>query len=51
MNTIPPPELSLVIPCYNEGEMLPLLRDRLEKSLGAMNTRTGLLNIEERDGG
>jgi len=33
-----PPELSLVIPCYNESQVLPLLRRRLEESLA----KTGL---------
>ena len=47
MNTIPPPELSLVIPCYNEGEMLPLLRDRLVKSLGAMGVTWEVILIND----
>jgi dolichol-phosphate mannosyltransferase len=33
-----PPELTLVIPCFNEGSVLKLLHDRLVDSLG----RTGL---------
>jgi glycosyltransferase involved in cell wall biosynthesis len=31
--TAKPPELSLVIPCFNEGRVLPLLRERLIESL------------------
>ena len=31
--TAPTPELSLVIPCFNESRVLPLLRDRLLASL------------------
>lgn len=31
--SVKPPELSLVIPCYNECDVLPLLRERLLQSL------------------
>src|SRR5438445_13846074 len=33
MNPVENPELSLVIPCYNESEVLPLLKTRLLQCL------------------
>jgi len=45
--TAPTPELSLVIPCYNEGKILPLLRQRLLQSLPAMGLAWEVILVDD----
>lgn len=42
-----PPELSLVIPCYNESSVLPLLRDRLLQSLSATGAGWEVILVDD----
>jgi dolichol-phosphate mannosyltransferase len=41
------PELSLVIPCYNEGRVLSLLRDRLVQSMAAMGVTWEVILVDD----
>ena len=47
--TIPPPRatLSLVIPCYNESRVLPVLRERLLASLAQMNLAWEVILVDD----
>jgi dolichol-phosphate mannosyltransferase len=45
--TAAPPELSLVIPCFNESRVLPLLRQRLLESLPAMNLTWEVIFVDD----
>ena len=47
MKTAAPPEISLVIPCFNEGEVLPLLRERLGKALGATGMTWEVILVDD----
>ncbi|MDB6109913.1 MAG: putative enzyme [Pedosphaera sp.] len=40
-------ELSLIIPCYNEAEVLPLLATRLLKSLAALNLSWEVIFVDD----
>jgi polyisoprenyl-phosphate glycosyltransferase len=42
-----PPELSLVIPCYNESRVLPLLRQRLVESLAKNGTSWEVILVDD----
>jgi dolichol-phosphate mannosyltransferase len=42
-----PADLSLVIPCFNESEVLPLLRQRLEESLGTTGIRWEVIFVDD----
>lgn len=41
------PELSLVIPCFNESRVLPLLRQRLLESLPSMNLTWEVIFVDD----
>jgi dolichol-phosphate mannosyltransferase len=41
------PELSLVIPCYNESRVLSLLRDRLVQSMAAMGITWEVILVDD----
>jgi glycosyltransferase involved in cell wall biosynthesis len=45
--TAQPPELSFVIPCFNESHMLPLLRQRLLESLSRMNLTWEVILVDD----
>jgi len=47
MKTAAPPEISLVIPCFNEGEVLPLLQERLGKALGATGMTWEVILVDD----
>ena len=47
---VPPPELSLVIPCFNESRVLPLLRQRLLESLPPMNLTWEVIFVDDGSG-
>lgn len=42
-----PPELSLVIPCYNESDVLPLLRERLLQSLSRIGAGWEVILVDD----
>ena len=42
-----PPELSFVIPCFNESRVLPLLRQRLVESLSRMNMTWEVILVDD----
>jgi len=42
-----PPQLSLVIPCYNEGQVLTLLRERLVRCLDAMGLSWEVILVDD----
>jgi glycosyltransferase involved in cell wall biosynthesis len=42
-----PIELSIVIPCYNESEVLPALRDRLLKCLGELGVTWEVIFVDD----
>ena len=46
----PTPELSLVIPCFNESRVLPLLRQRLLESLPKMNLTWEVILVDDGSG-
>ena len=46
MNT-PPPQLSLVIPCFNESGVLPLLRQRLSECLPRMKMTWEVIFVDD----
>lgn len=46
MNAVSP-ELSLVIPCFNEGKVLPLLHQRLVQSLGQMGLTWEVIFVDD----
>lgn len=39
--------LSIVIPCYNEADVLPLLRDRLTKSLEKLDAAWEVVLVDD----
>ncbi len=41
------PQLSLVIPCYNEGKVLPLLRERLVQSLAGLGLAWEVILVDD----
>jgi polyisoprenyl-phosphate glycosyltransferase len=41
------PELSLVVPCYNEGRVLPLLKTRLSDSLTGLNLSWEVILVDD----
>jgi len=43
----PPPELSLVIPCFNEGRVLPLLRQRLVENLAQIGMTWEVILVDD----
>ncbi len=47
MNPKDSPELSLVIPCYNEEAVLPLLEARLRKCLGSLGVSWEVLFVDD----
>jgi len=44
---VTPPELSLVIPCFNESSVLPLLRQRLMDSLGRLGLTWEVILVDD----
>ena len=42
-----PPELSLVIPCYNEAEVLPVLKARLLQSLNSLGVPWEVIFVDD----
>src|SRR5271166_6801687 len=46
-NSVKPPELSLVIPCYNENSVLPLLRDRLLQSFASTGIEWEVILVDD----
>jgi polyisoprenyl-phosphate glycosyltransferase len=44
---VKPPELSLVIPCYNESAVLSLLRDRLLQSLSSAGVEWEVILVDD----
>lgn len=42
-----PPKLSLVIPCYNEGQVLPLLRERLLPCLAGLGLTWEAIMVDD----
>ena len=47
MNPPVPPELSLVIPCYNEAEVLPVLKARLLQSLNSLGLSWEVIFVDD----
>jgi len=45
--TIQPPKLSLVIPCFNESRVLPLLRQRLMESLSGLDMTWEVILVDD----
>lgn len=43
----PSPQLSLVIPCYNEGKVLPVLKERLQASLTEMKLSWEVILVDD----
>jgi len=44
---VKPPELSIVIPCYNESSVLPLLRERLVQSLSLTGNEWEVILVDD----
>lgn len=47
MNSADPIELSLIIPCYNESDVLPALQSRLIKCLGELHVSWEVIFIDD----